>query len=100
MSCDAVPQPDGRCLLSGAIDFDCAPEVHHKVLAVLAEADAELVVDFAALAQTNTAALSLMLCWKRAAARQGKAIRFCNPPAALRAMARVSELESLLEIPA
>ncbi|WP_246480553.1 STAS domain-containing protein [Motiliproteus sediminis] len=82
--------------LEGEIDFATVVAVREQGEQLLREGSGELSFDFAGVVQTNTAALTLLLCWKRAASACGRELRFTNLPSELHSMAAVSELEELL----
>ena len=82
ISCDG-----GRCSVQGPITLD-------NVVALLAEGNGqftagEVTVDLAAVTEVDSAALSLLLEWRREARRNGRAIRYLNLPANLKSLAEL-----------
>ena len=83
----------GRCTVQGPITLD-------NVVAVLAEGNgqftaSEVTVDLAAVTDVDSAALSLLLEWRREAGRNGRVIRYLNLPANLKSLA---ELYGVIEL--
>ena len=83
----------GRCNVQGPITLD-------NVVALLAEGNsqftaAEVTVDLAAVTDVDSAALSLLLEWRREAGRNGRAIRYLNLPPNLTSLA---ELYGVIEL--
>ena len=84
---------NGVCLVSG-------PVTMRSVTALLAEsagkiAGTHVVVDLAGVTEVDSAAVSLLLEWRREAARAGRTIEYRNVPANLITLAElygVSEL--------
>ena len=88
ISCDG-----GRCAVQGALTMA-------NVTAVLAESAAlfnaeRVLVDLAGVTEVDSAAVSLLLEWRRQAAKAGRSIEFANVPANLRSLA---ELYGVLEL--
>ena len=82
-----------RCTVQG-------PLTMRNVTAVLAEsaplfAAPRIVVDLAGVTEVDSAAVSLLLEWRRAAAKSQRRIEFANLPANLRSLA---ELYGVLEL--
>lgn len=74
-----------RCLVEGPITLD-------NVVALLDEARekftaAELVVDLGRVTDVDSAAVSLLLEWRRQAQAAGRTIRYVNLPANLKSLA-------------
>jgi phospholipid transport system transporter-binding protein len=83
----------GRCTVQGPITLD-------NVVALLAEGNGqfaapEVTVDLAAVTEVDSAALSLLLEWRREAGRNGRAIHYRNLPANLKSLA---ELYGVIEL--
>jgi len=96
VSC-TLREQDGCWLLEGVINFHSVIALRAQGEAALRQADGTLCFDFSGVSQTNTAALSLLLCWTRSAKALGREVQFRQLPAELHSMAAVSELEGLLE---
>ena len=83
----------GRCTVQGPVTLD-------NVVELLAEGNGrftapEVTIDLAAVTEVDSAALSLLLEWRREAGRNGRAIRYLNLPANLRSLA---ELYGIIEL--
>jgi len=65
--------------------------------AIGASAARRLEVDFAAVTAADSAGLAVCLVWLSRARRDGRELRFVNLPAHIRSLARISEVDSLLE---
>lgn len=85
----------GRCALSGPVTLE-------NVVAVLEEgarllpAVPRVVVDLAGVTEVDSAALSLMLEWRRGVERDGRKIEFVNLPDNLQSLARLYGVTELL----
>ena len=83
----------GRCTVQGPMNLD-------NVVQLLAEGNgqftaSEVTIDLAAVTEVDSAALSLLLEWRREAGRNGRAIRYLNLPANLKSLA---ELYGIIEL--
>ncbi len=65
---------------------------------LLGQAPAAVVIDLGGVSRSTTVALSLLLCWVRAASVAGKSLRFRGMPASLLDVARLSGLDSVLPL--
>lgn len=96
MTADFTALGEGRYRVSGRLGFDTVPEVWRKSRAVLDDGAAS-VIDLGEVTQVDSAALALVIEWLRWARTHGKQLGLINVPAALRALARISEVENLFE---
>lgn len=85
---------DGRCTLRGPITVA-------NVVALLADGDRiltapEVTVDLAGVTEVDSAAVSLLLEWRRQATRRGGTIQFVNLPDNLTSLARLYGVTELL----
>jgi phospholipid transport system transporter-binding protein len=83
----------GRCTVQGPVTLD-------NVVELLAEGNgqftaSEVTLDLAGVTEVDSAALSLLLEWRREAGRNGRAIRYLNLPANLKSLA---ELYGIIEL--
>ncbi|HZN27677.1 MAG TPA: STAS domain-containing protein [Burkholderiales bacterium] len=83
-----------RCLVEGPITIGNAT-------AVLAESQSlftnpRMVVDLAGVTEVDSAAVSLLLEWRRSAARANRQIAFVNPPQSLKSLAELYGVWHLL----
>lgn len=85
---------DGNCVVQGPITIE-------NVVPLLAEGNglftaAQATVDLAGVAEVDSSALSLLLEWRREAARNGRSIRYLNLPANLKSLAELYGVTELL----
>ena len=85
---------EGRCTVHGPITMG-------NVTAVLAEsarvfASANLVVDLAGVTEVDSAAVSLLLEWRREAAKANRRIDYANVPANLKSLAELYGVSHLI----
>jgi phospholipid transport system transporter-binding protein len=86
----------GRFALSGDLVFGTVPALlgaGDAAFGALAQAD----VDLAGVGRVDSAGLALLLEWSVRARGAGRTLRYRNAPAALAALAGISEVEGLLE---
>ena len=87
-----------RLAVRGALTFATARLASAAGLrAIGASAARQLEVDFAAVTGADSAGLAVCLVWLGMARRDGRELRFVNLPAHIRSLARISEVDSLLE---
>jgi len=84
----------GRCTVQGPVNLENA-------VALLARGNElftapEVTLDLAGVTDVDSAALSLLLEWRREAARNGRAIRYHNLPANLQSLAKLYGVAELL----
>ncbi len=84
----------GRCTVQGPVNLENA-------VALLAQGNGlftapQVTLDLAAVTEVDSSALSLLLEWRREAARNGRAIRYLNLPANLRSLAELYGVDELL----
>jgi phospholipid transport system transporter-binding protein len=77
----------GRCSVQGPITVQNVVELLDEGNDRFTEA--EVTVDFAAVTEVDSSALSLMLEWRREAGRNGRTIRYLNLPANLKSLAEL-----------
>lgn len=85
---------DGRCTVQGPITVE-------NVVSLLGQGQEQftapqLTVDLSAVTEVDSSALSLLLEWRREAARNGRAIRFANLPGNLQSLAKLYGVTELL----
>ncbi|HXF66555.1 MAG TPA: STAS domain-containing protein [Burkholderiales bacterium] len=85
---------DGRCRVQGPVTMD-------NVVALLEQGNAlftarEVAVDLAAVTEVDSSAVSLLLEWRRAAARGGRSIRYFNLPRNLKSLAELYGVTELI----
>jgi len=89
----------GRFRVSGVLDASTAGEVLRQSEQRFADAE-RLEVDLGGVAESDSAGLALLIEWVRGARQRKQEIRFANVPAQINALAKISEVEDLLLLPA
>jgi phospholipid transport system transporter-binding protein len=89
-----IERTDDRLVLSGAITFNDALEWRESVLKQI-DRDG-LVIDLSGVNEADSAALSLLLEWHREASARGYGVRYANLPEAIRSLAEVYGVSSLI----
>jgi phospholipid transport system transporter-binding protein len=85
---------NGRCVVSG-------PVTMRNVTAVLAESAGKItgshvVIDLSGVTEVDSAAVSLLLEWRREGARAGRRVEFRNVPSNLRTLAELYGVSDLI----
>ena len=87
-----------RLAIRGALTFQTARLASETGLrAISASAAPRLEVDFAGVTAADSAGLAVCLVWLASARRDGRELRFANLPASIRALARISEIEQVID---
>jgi phospholipid transport system transporter-binding protein len=82
----------------GALTFATARRANEEGLRTFTESGArELEVDCRRITASDSAGLTVLLDWLAHARREGRSLRFVNLPPGLLAIARISEVDELLE---
>ena len=82
--------------LDAALTFATVPALHSHGLARIDAAAGELQFDLHQVSATDSAGLALLIDWLAAAKARQRTLRYAQPPAALRALAKLSDVESLI----
>jgi len=90
-----VTKREDAVVLDGALVFDTVPEALTRSLALLPE-KGPLVVDLAGVSHADSAALALIVEWRRSAERRGVTLELRGLPPQLRALAAATGLEELV----
>jgi len=88
----------GRFALTGTVGFATATTLLARGRSLFA-ACPTVELDMAAVQSIDSAGLALLLCWMADAKSAGRAFHLHNLPAQLHALARISDVESLLTEP-
>ena len=85
--------------LTGALSFETIPKVLEESTAYAARADlpASLTIDFSGITGVDSAAVALLLEWRRQAVRRGKQLVFVNLPPNLLALAELYGVADLIK---
>jgi phospholipid transport system transporter-binding protein len=95
-----VPAADGHYAAAGALTFATARQARNlgeQLLLAGGNGAAALEIDCSAITVSDSAGLAVLLDWLGAARRRGRTLRYTHLPADLTALARISEVEELLE---
>ena len=85
---------DGRLLVSGRLNITTVPALFEAGLQHLASED--LLVDFSQVESVDSAAVSMLLGWSRAAQRSQRTLRVTGLPDDLLSLARLYGVAELL----
>lgn len=93
--------PPATVALEGPLSFDNLPRVLAEAQAFAGRGDlpGRVTVDLGRVTEVDSAALALLLEWRRVAQRRRVALAFTNLPANLLALARLYGIEQLVEPP-
>jgi phospholipid transport system transporter-binding protein len=85
--------------LTGALSFQTIPQVLEESIKYAAREDLpdSLTIDFAGVTGVDSAAVALLLEWRRQATKLGKRLEFVNLPPNLIALARLYGVEELIQ---
>jgi phospholipid transport system transporter-binding protein len=87
----------GKVQVRGALTFATARRARAAGAKLLAaRGGPALEVDCGAVTASDSAGLAVLIDWLVLAKRQGRAIHFTNLPSPIRAVAHISEVETLL----
>ncbi len=81
--------------LSGALNFDSAPEVLAKVSALIRQ-QKSLTIDLSESKGSNSAGLALLIEWQAEAKRAGHSVTFSQLPNSLIQLSHVCQVNSLI----
>ena len=85
--------------MSGVLDAATAPELLEESSAKFSnQSGVDIHVDFASVAESDSAGLALVIEWLRLARQRGQRMSFANLPKQLLALARISEVEELIQV--
>jgi ABC-type transporter Mla MlaB component len=90
-----VADGQGRVDAVGVITFDNAADVFHAAPPTAPRGGCT-DVDLSKLADADSATLAVLISWVAQAQAQGARLRYLNAPAALRNLARLSDVDGLL----
>jgi phospholipid transport system transporter-binding protein len=85
---------DGRCSVQGPITMDNVVSLLEQGREQLASAPA--TIDLSGVTEVDSSALSLLLEWRRDAARSGRSVRFEGLPRNLQSLAELYGVTELL----
>jgi phospholipid transport system transporter-binding protein len=89
---------DGRAQLRGSLTFATARQARIEGLEKFQQCGARACeVDCSGIAKSDSAGLSVLLDWLALAKRDGRSLRYLKLPEELIALAKISEVEELLQ---
>jgi len=95
---DLVAAEAGRLTAQGSLTFATARRACEQGVAALAQAKgARLDIDCGGITSSDSAGLAVLLEWLGVAKRAGRSLRYTRLPRGLAALARISDVEELLE---
>lgn len=86
----------GRFRLEGEVGFGTAMHLLHESRALF-EHEERVRLDFSGVERINSAGLALVIEWLREARHESRTLEISNPPAGLMAMARICDVEGLIQ---
>ena len=87
-----------RFAIRGALTFETARRASDAGLrAMSASAARRLAIDCAEVTEADSAGLAVCLVWLAWAQRDGRELAFTNLPASIHALARISDLEPVID---
>ena len=87
---------DGRFALNGALTLTTVAALREQGRQAFAAAAGDIVVDLGGVERTDSGGLALLVDWLAWAQAAHRKLNFSALPEALRALARVSDVEDLL----
>jgi len=86
---------DGAYRVTGNLSFATVGDVLKESTQAFA-ANGELAIDLSQVTNADSAGLALLIEWYRWAVQRNQSMRFIGAPQQLRALAKISDLESVL----
>ena len=86
----------GQLTVQGRLNIETVPELFDKGLLYLSEGD--LRVDFSQVKTVDSAAISMLLGWKRAAQRYKRSVQVIGWPADLLSLAKLYGVDGMLPL--
>jgi phospholipid transport system transporter-binding protein len=84
--------------VSGVLDAVTTPKLlEDSASKFTAQSGVEIYVDLAGVSESDSSGLALVIEWLRLARQRGQRMRFANLPKQLLALARISEVEELIQ---
>jgi phospholipid transport system transporter-binding protein len=88
----------GRYAIRGALTFRTAKRASESAAQTLEEPSATAIeVDCGGVSESDSAGLAVLLNWMALAQRLGRGLRFANLPAEIHALARISDVDEIVE---
>lgn len=91
-------QSRGQYRVSGVLDATTAPQLLRESEETFPNtAGADLHIDLSGVQESDSSGLALLLEWLRIGRQRKQNVRFASVPAQIAALARISEVEALIE---
>ena len=87
----------GHYLISGALTLGTVSALRREGLRLFATDSGALQVDLAAVTTADSGGLALLVDWLAWTGSVGRALHYENIPAALQALARISDVSTIIE---
>lgn len=87
----------GRCTLTGAVNLENALALREEGLRLFTES--ETTLDLSGVTEVDSAAVSLLFEWRRAALAANRSIRYVNLPENLKSLAQLYGVADLVGQP-
>jgi phospholipid transport system transporter-binding protein len=95
---EIVAESPERVAIRGALTFLTAKRASEAATRVLDDSPAKSIeVDCAGVSESDSAGLAMLVNWLSRAQQLGRGLRFSNLPAEIHALARISDLDEILE---
>lgn len=91
-----VRESEARVRLQAPLRFATVPALRRRGLELIDAAGAELTIDLSGVSSADSAGLALLIDWLARARAGHKTLHYVDPPEALRALARLSDVEPLI----
>lgn len=91
-----VRESDARARLQAPLRFGTVAALRDRGLEMIGAAGAELTIDLSGVTSADSAGLALLIDWLARARAGHKRLRYVRPPQALRALAKLSDVEPLI----
>ena len=85
---------DGRCVVQGPVTMATATQVLEESARVFS--GSRIVVDLAGVTEVDSAAVSLLLEWRRRARAENRTVEFANVPVNVQSLAELYGVSELL----
>jgi len=97
---DVVEAAANRIEVKGALTFATARRAREAGLGILRASQSRevIAVDCGGVGESDSAGLAVLLDWLANAAVQGRSVQFSNLPAGILAAAKISDVESMLNL--
>jgi phospholipid transport system transporter-binding protein len=89
-------EASARYRLDAPLRFTTVAALRDRGLELIAAAAPEITIDLSGVPSADSAGLALLVDWLAQARARAKQLRYVEPPAALRSLAQLSDVERLI----